>query len=136
MYNLFLFQKASQHYQICCILRRNTAAILRIFSRIRSFIACHIPYWRSRHKSDLTRSCLRFCRDEIWARDNCRWTRDDIYLPQLYINFRVDKHVMICTCCNFISTVRSKNTWWYIHGATLYQLSCWWIRDNIYMPQF
>ena len=87
------------------------------------------------HKSDLTRSRLPLCRHEIWVRDYCRWTRDDIYIPQLYINFRVDKHLMIYTCCNFITTVPSMNTWWYIYGATLYQLSLWWIRDNRELEQ-
>ena len=87
------------------------------------------------HKSDLTRSRLPRCRHEIWVRDYCRWTRDDIYIPQLYINFRVDKHLMIYTCCNFITTVPSMNTWWYIYGATLYQLSLWWIRDNRELEQ-
>ena len=73
-------------------------------------------------KSDLTRSRLPLCRHEIWVRDYCRWTRDDIYIPQLYIIFCVDKHLMIYTCCNFVTTVPSMNTWWYVHGATLYQL--------------
>ena len=36
-----------------------------------------------------------------------RWTRDDIYIFQLYFNFPADQHLMI-----------------YIHTATLYQLSC------------
>ena len=55
---------------------------------------------------------------------SCRWTRDHIYIPQLYINFPADKHVMIYTYCNFISTFLHMNTWWYIHTATLYQFSC------------
>ena len=35
---------------------------------------------------------------------SCRWTRDDIYIPQLYVSFPADEHVMIYTYCNFIST--------------------------------
>ena len=35
-------------FQIRCILRRNTAAILRIFSLMRFLIASHIPSLRSR----------------------------------------------------------------------------------------
>ena len=62
-------------------------------------------------------------------------TRDDIYIPQLYIHFPADKHLMIYTYCNFISIFQQMNTWWYIHTATLYQLSCWWTRDDIYIPQ-
>ena len=93
---------------------------LRIFSRMRSFIASHIPYWRSRAEIGFDRSRLPLCRHEIWVRDYCRWTRDDIYIPQLYIIFHVDKHLMIYTCCNFVTTVPSMNTWWHIHGATLF----------------
>ena len=66
---------------------------------------------------------------------SCRWTRDDIYIPQLYINFPADEHVMICTCPNFITTLLQMNTWWYIDTATLYQFSCRWTRDDIYIPQ-
>ena len=54
---------------------------------------------------------------------------------QLYINFPADEHVMIYTYPNFISTFLQMNTWWYIHTATLYQLSCRWTRDDIYIPQ-
>ena len=66
---------------------------------------------------------------------SCTWTPDDISIPQLYINFPADKHVMIYTYRNFISTFLQMNTWWYIHTATLYQLSCRWTRDDIYIPQ-
>ena len=66
---------------------------------------------------------------------SCRWTRDDIYIPQLYINFPADEHVMIYTYRNLISIFQQMNTWWYIHTATLYQLSCRWTRDDIYIPQ-
>ena len=55
---------------------------------------------------------------------SCRWTRDDIYIRHLYINFPADEHVMIYTYCNFISTFLQMNTWLYIHTETLYQLSC------------
>ena len=66
---------------------------------------------------------------------SCRWTRDDIYIPQLYINFSADEHVIIYTCRNSISIFLQMNTLWYIHTATLYQLSCRWTRDNVYIPQ-
>ena len=66
---------------------------------------------------------------------SCRWTPDDIYIPELYINFPADEHVMIYTYRNFISTFLQVNTWWYIHTGTLYQLSCRWTRDDIYIPQ-
>ena len=66
---------------------------------------------------------------------SCRWTPDYIYIAQLYINFPADEHVMIYTYRNFISTFLQMNTWWYIHTATLYQLSCRWTRDDIYMLQ-
>ena len=66
---------------------------------------------------------------------SCRWTRDDIYIPQLYIDLPADEHVMRYTYRNFILTFPQMNTWWYIHTATLYQLSCSWTRDNIYVPQ-
>ena len=64
-----------------------------------------------------------------------RWTPDDIYITKLYINFPADEHVMIYTYRNFISTFLQMNTWWYIHTETLYQLSCRWTRDDIYIPK-
>ena len=65
----------------------------------------------------------------------CRWTRDDIHIPKLFINFRADEDVMIYTYRNFISIYLQLNTWWYIHTATLYQFSCRWTPDDIYIPQ-
>ena len=65
---------------------------------------------------------------------SCRWTRDDIYMLELYINFPADEHLMIYTYCNFISTFLEINTGGYIHTATLYQLSCRWTPDVIYIP--
>ena len=49
---------------------------------------------------------------------SCRWTPNDIYIPQLYINFPADEHVMI-----------------YIYTATLYQFFCRWTPDDIYILQ-
>ena len=66
---------------------------------------------------------------------SCRWTRDDIYIPQLSIYFRAVVHRMIYTYRKFISTFLQMNTWWYIHTATLYESSCRWTRDDIYIPQ-
>ena len=64
-----------------------------------------------------------------------RWTPDDIYIPQLYINFLADEDLMIYTYRNFISTLLQMNTWWYIHTVSLYQLFCTRTRDDIYIPQ-
>ena len=64
-----------------------------------------------------------------------RWTRDDIYIPQLYINFLAVEHLIIYIYRCFISIFQLMNTWWYIHTATLYQLSCRWIPDDIYIPR-
>ena len=66
---------------------------------------------------------------------SCRWTPDDIYIPQLYINFSADEYLMIYTYRNFISSFLQMNTWWYIHVTTLYQLSCRWTRDDVYISQ-
>ena len=66
---------------------------------------------------------------------SCRWTADDIYIPQLYLNFPSDEHLMIYTCGNFISTFLHMNTWWQIHTATLYQFFSKWTRDDIYILQ-
>ena len=66
---------------------------------------------------------------------SCRWTPFDIYIPQLYINFGADEDVMINTYRNFILTFQQMNTWWYVHTATLYQLSSRWTRNDIYIPQ-
>ena len=66
---------------------------------------------------------------------SCRWTREDIYMLQLYIKFPAEEHLMIYTYRNFIWTFVQMNTWLYIHTATLYQLSCWWTTDDIYIAQ-
>ena len=66
---------------------------------------------------------------------SCTGTRDDIYIPQLYINFPANEHVMIYTYHNFTSIFLQINTWWYIHTTTLYQFSCRWTRNDIYIPQ-
>ena len=66
---------------------------------------------------------------------SCSCTPDDIYIAQLYITFPADELVMIYKYCNFISTFLQMNTWWYIHTATLYQLSCRWTCDDVYMLQ-
>ena len=66
---------------------------------------------------------------------SCRWTRDDIYITHFYINFPGDKHLMIYTFRNFLPTFLHQNTWWYIHTATLHQLSCRWTPYDIYILQ-
>ena len=66
---------------------------------------------------------------------SCRWSPDDISIPQLSINFPAHKHLMIYTYRNFISTFIKINIGWYIHTATLYQFSRRWTRDDIYVPQ-
>ena len=66
---------------------------------------------------------------------SCRWTTDDIYISQLYINFPADEHLMIYTYRNFISTFLQMNTWWYINTPTLYQFPCRWAPADIYIPQ-
>ena len=65
----------------------------------------------------------------------CRWSRDVIYILQLYINFPADHVLMIYTYRNFVSILLQLNTWWYIHTATLYQFPCIWTRNDIYIPQ-
>ena len=90
----------------------------------RNFISTflHMNTWRYIHTATL----YQF---------SSRWTRDDIYLPKLYINFPAVEHRMIYIYHNFISIFQQMNTWWYIHTATLYQLSCTWTPDDIYIPQ-
>ena len=66
---------------------------------------------------------------------SCTRTRDDIYIPQLYINFLADEHLMIYTYRKFISTLLQMNSWWYIDTVTLYQLSCTRTCDDIYILQ-
>ena len=65
----------------------------------------------------------------------CRLTLGEIDIPQLYINFPADEHVMIYTYGSFIWTFLRVNTWWYIHTATLYQLSFTRTRNDIYILQ-
>ena len=62
---------------------------------------------------------------------SCRWTPDDIYILQLYINYPADEHLLIYTNRNFILSFLQMNTWWHILTATLYQLSCRWTPDDI-----
>ena len=62
-----------------------------------------------------------------------RWTPDDIYIPQLYINFPAGEQLMTYTYCNFISIFLQLNTWWYIDTASLYQFSSRWTADDIYI---
>ena len=66
---------------------------------------------------------------------SCRGRPDDIYIPQLYIDFSADEHLMIYTYRNFIPTFLHKNMWWYIHTVTLHQLSCRWTPYDIYILQ-
>ena len=66
---------------------------------------------------------------------SCRWWLDYIYIPQLCINFSAVEHLVIYTYGNFISISLQMNRQWYIHTATLYQLSCRWTCDDIYIPQ-
>ena len=65
----------------------------------------------------------------------CRWTPDDIYLPQLYMNFPADEHLMRFAYRYFISIFLFLYSWWYIHTATLYQFFSRWTRDDIYILQ-
>ena len=64
-----------------------------------------------------------------------RWTLHDIYIPQLLNNFRCNEHSMIYTFRNFEWTFLAMNSPWYIHSATLKQLSLRWTLHNIYIPQ-
>ena len=66
---------------------------------------------------------------------SCRGTPDDIYIPQLYVNFPADDHLMISTYRNFVLIFLQLNTWWYIHTATLYQISSRWTPDDKYILQ-
>ena len=129
-----MLQKASQDYQIRCILRRNTAVIFENFFTYAFFYR-------------LSHSLLAItCRNRIWP--DLAFHFDDM---RYGYEITVDEHVMIYTYRIFIwsfllinnwwyilvatNTVPSMNTWWYIHGATLYQLSWWWIRYNRELEQ-
>ena len=64
-----------------------------------------------------------------------RRRRDDIYIPQLYINSSADKTLMIYRYPNFISIFLQMNTLGYFHTATFYQLFFIWTRADIYIPE-
>ena len=93
------------------------------------------------HTATLYQLSCRWTCDDIYIHTatlyqlSCKWTPDDLYIPQLYINFPADKHLMIYTYRNFISIFLQMNSWWYINTATLYQFSCRWTPDDIYIPQ-
>ena len=82
----------------------------------------------------LERNTLWYMHTATLYQLSCRWTPYDICIPQLYINFPADEHLMIYTYRNFTSTFLQMNTLWYIHTATLYQLYCRWTPDDIYIP--
>ena len=108
----------------------------------RNFISTflHINTWWYIHAATLYQLSLQI--NTVWYIDTAtlyefssRWTLDDIYILELYINFPPKKHLMIYTYCNFISTFLQMMTWLYIHTATLYQFSCSWTPCDIYIRQ-
>ena len=98
-----------------------------------------LSFWWTPYDIYIPQLYINFAADEdvmIYTyRNFISRTRDDIYILQLCINFPADEHLKIYTYRNFIATFLHKNTWWYIHSATLHQVSCRWTPYDIYIPQ-
>ena len=109
-------------YQFPCRWTRDVIYILQLYINFPVSIFLQLNTWWYIHTATL----YQF---------PCIWRRNDIYIPQLYINFPADEHLMIYTYRNFISTFLQMNTWWQIHTVTLYQFSCSCTRYDIYIPQ-
>ena len=122
-------------YQFSCRLTRKDIYILQLYINFPADEQLIIYMYRNFISIFLQMNTWWYIHTATLYQLSCRWTRDDMYIPQLYINFPADEHLMIYTYCNFISTFLQINTWWYIHTATLYQLSWRWTPDDIYIPQ-
>ena len=122
-------------YQFPCRWTRDDIYIPQLYINFPAVEDVMIYTYRNFISNLLQMNTRWYTHTETLYQFSCSCSRDDIYIPQLYINFLADEHGMICTYCNFITTFLQMNTWWYIHTATLYQLSCRWTPDDIYIPQ-
>ena len=122
-------------YQLFCIWTRDNIYMLQLYFNFSADEHVMIYTYRNFITTFLQMNTWLDIHSATLYQLSCRWTCDDIYILQLCINFPADEHVMIYTYGNFIWTFLQMNTWLYIHTATLYQLSCWWRPDDIYIPQ-
>ena len=122
-------------YQLFCRWTRDDIYIPQLYINFPSDEPLMIYTYRKFTSTLLQMKTWWYIHTATLYRLSSRWTRDDIYILQLCINFPADEHLMIYTYRNFISTFLHKNTWWYIHSATLHQVSCRWTPYDIYIPQ-
>ena len=121
-------------YQLSCTRTRDNIYIPQLYINFLADEHLMIYTYRNFISTFLQMNTWWYIHTATLYQFSSRWTRDDIYIPQLYSNFPVYEHVMIYACYNFIWTLLQMNTWWYIHTATLFKLSCRWTRDDMYMP--
>ena len=118
-------------YQLSCSWKRDNICIRQLYINFPADEHVMIYRYRNFISTFLQMNTWWYIHTATLYQFSSRWTRDDIYIPQLYINFPAHEHLMIYTYRNFISTFLQMNTWWYVHTATLYQFSCSCTRDHI-----
>ena len=121
-------------YQLSCSWKRDDICIRQLYINFPADEHVMIYRYRNFISTFLQMNTWWYIHTATLYQFSSRWTRDDIYMPQLYINFPVVQHRMIyiytTTLYRFSSRWRRDDI--YIYTATLYQLSCRWTRDNIY----
>ena len=133
--NTWWYIRTATLYQLSCRWTPNDIYIRKLYINFPADEHLMIYTYRNFISTFLQMNTWWYIHNETLYQLSCRWTPDDIYITKLYINFPADEHVMIYTYRNFISTFLQMNTWWYRHTETLYQLSCRWTPDDIYILQ-
>ena len=133
--NTWLYIDTATLYQLSCRWTRDDIYIPELYINFPADAQQMIYTYRNFISTFLQMNTWWYIHAETLYQFSCSCTRDDIYIAQLYINILGNEHVMIYTYRNFISTLLQMNTWWYIHTATLYQLSCSWAPDDIDVPK-
>ena len=122
-------------YEVFCRWTRGNIYMLQLYINFPADEHVMIYTYRNFILSFLQMNTWRYIHNATLYQFCWRSTTADIYIPELYINFPADEHVMIYTYRNFISIFLQLNTWWYINTATLYQFSSRWTGDDIYIPR-
>ena len=110
-------------YQLCCRSTAHDLYIRKLYTNFPAVIHVIIYRYRNFISTFLQMNTWWYIHTATLYQFSSRWTRDDIYIPQLYINFPGDEHVMIYINRDFIATFLQLSTSWYICTETLYQCS-------------